>query len=206
MSARSTARSTSTSTSTSASSTTCATVRRHGRAVRRGVRARPRVRPPRPGPARASQGGSATAGAEGSSVRTELQADCYAGVWANHAAQTGFLDRPDRGRHRRRPRCRRGGGRRPDPGRTQGQVNPETWTHGAARQRQHWFTVGYRAASRRPATPADSSSPRPSRGSGRARRRARRSRGSGGSAARSSGRRPCARSGARTSGASTSRG
>ena len=85
-------------------------------------------------------------GAESGSVRLELQADCYAGVWAAHASEVSggavALDPKD---VEDGLRAAAAVGDDTLQRQAQGRVAPDSFTHGSSEQRMRWFRTGVQA-------------------------------------------------------------
>ena len=73
------------------------------------------------------------------SVKLELQADCYAGVWASQAVKSGLFERGD---IEKAFNAAESVGDDRLQKRSQGYVVPDSFTHGTSAQRLQWFKVG----------------------------------------------------------------
>ena len=88
-------------------------------------------------------------GPDSNGVRTELQADCFAGAWVADAGQqldengTPYLQPPTPRQVTDALNAAASVGDDHIQQQSGGGVNPESWTHGSSEQRQRWFEAGY---------------------------------------------------------------
>jgi predicted metalloprotease len=93
---------------------------------------------------REQQGAGSEEEANRWSVKLELQADCLAGVWAHSVYARGDLEPGDVEEGLTAAQAVGDDRIQEQAGM---QVNPETWTHGSAEWRQHWFNQGFESGS-----------------------------------------------------------
>jgi predicted metalloprotease len=74
------------------------------------------------------------------SVRIELQADCFAGIWKHSRYQRGQLTQADLEDALRAAAVVGSDFQQQN---ATGTITPEDWTHGSSQQRQHWLTTGF---------------------------------------------------------------
>lgn len=83
-------------------------------------------------------------GKDSNAVRIELQADCYAGLWAHHAEKNGTLNPLSDQEVQSAMDTARAVGDDNIQKRSGGDVRPDLWTHGSSEQRMNAFLSGYR--------------------------------------------------------------
>jgi predicted metalloprotease len=86
--------------------------------------------------------GSHAEGADSGSVRLELQADCYAGIWAHTTSQRDILEKGDIESALNAAAAIGDDKLQRD---ATGRVRPETFTHGTSAERVRWFQTGYQS-------------------------------------------------------------
>lgn len=79
------------------------------------------------------------------SVALELQADCYAGIWARSVSALGVFENDQEIKEALSAAAAVGDDHVQET--MQGRVTPENWTHGSSEQRVKWFTTGYKQPS-----------------------------------------------------------